>query len=86
MANSEKKHINLIQTAEAIVEGMFPAGTAGKGPGAGSDPRATAQQKGLKKAKRGKLGTKVVGLGGKNKRKQGGGGSKATRGTARSTR
>ena len=86
MANSEKKHINLIQTAEAIVEGMFPAGTAGRGPGAGSDPRVTAQQKGLKKAKRGKLGTKAVGLGGKAKRKQGGGGSKATRHTARASR
>ena len=86
MANSEKIHINLIQTAEALVEGMFPAGTAGKGPGAGSDPRATAQQKGLKKAKRGKLGTRAVGLGGKAKRKQGGGGTKAGRGTARVVR
>ena len=87
MANSEKKHIDLIQTAEAIVDAMFPAGVAGRGPGAGSDPRVAAQEKGLKKSKRGKLGTKSVKFGGtKARRKQGGGGTKAGRGTSRATR
>ena len=86
MAKSEKKHINLIQTAESIVDAMFPAGTAGRGPGAGSDPRAVTQQKGLKKGKRGKALT-VRGFGAaKAKRKQGGGGKAATRDTARATR
>ena len=86
MAKSEKKHINLIQTAEVIVEGMFPAGVAGRGPGAGSDPRAAQQQRGQQKAKRGKLGTRPVTKGLRSKRKQGGGGTKKTRGSARATR
>ena len=87
MANSEKKHIDLIQTAEAIVDAMFPAGVAGRGPGAGSDPRAAQQQKGKQKAKRAKLGTKVVKFAGvKSKRKQGGGGKTKTRASARATR
>ena len=86
MAKSEKKHINLIQTAESIVDAMFPAGVAGKGPGAGSDPRAAQQQRGKQKAKRGKLGTRPMTAGFRGKRKQGGGGTKASRSSARSTR
>ena len=86
MAKSEKKHINLIQTAESIVDAMFPAGVAGKGPGAGSDPRAAHQQRGKQKAKRGKLGTIPTTKGLRRKSKQGGGGTTASRGTARATR
>ena len=84
MAKSEKKHINLIQTAEAIVEGMFPAGTAGKGPGAGSGPEGKSLKVG--KGKRGAALT-VKGPGAaKAKRKQGGGGKAGTRDTARISR
>ena len=48
MAQSKKTrtNIDLIQTANSIVDAMFPAGVAGKGPGAGSMPGGGTEKKG----------------------------------------
>ena len=88
MSKKTRTNIDLIQTASSIVDAMFPAGVAGKGPGAGSTPGggSSLKQKGLK-ALKGKVGKVAIRSGHpKGKRKQGGGGKAGVRSSARATR
>ena len=96
MAQSKKTrtNIDLIHTASKIVDSMFPAGVAGKGPGAGSMPSGQTEgkkKKNLKGKAKSAKAAKVPGKSGKvgyrgAKKRSGSGGVTKTRGSARAGR